>query len=922
MVFGQTRTGSTNGYSAVFNDASRLKPGDSVRIAGIRVGTVGDVSLQPDRKVLVEFDTDRNIKLTTGTQAAIRYLNLVGDRYMELVDSPADSTKILPAGAQIPVDRTAPALDLDLLLGGLKPVIQGLNPQDVNALTGSLVQILQGQGGTLESLFSKTSSFTNSLADNNQVDRAVDRRPAHHAGHPVQGRRRVLRRDRQAREPRRRAVGGPRPDRHGHRVAQQRHDVAGGPARPGEPAAGRHHRSAEPTRPDPRQRQGPHRRDACRGCRASTRSSPGSAPTAPSSRTTSVRSPSAPAIFRAGPSSSRGSSRKPEGAGKSRCRNIAETPSSGRASSVSSWPSSSSRSGCSPSASCSGRRRCGTRRCSPRQAESPIGNDVTVSGIKVGSVSSVKLDNGDALVGFTINGKYALGSDTTAHIRTGTLLGERVLALESAGSGHAVAQFGHPDLADVVAVFADRRGRTSSPAIPRAPTPNRSTSRWTRLSADARPDRPAARPDVRRCLAAVAVAEQSQREPGGAAEDRGRRHRDPVRAQREGQRADPQRERSARRAQRASLRDHQPARSHVGGVQGADHAGRRQREGAGADAGEAQRRHRDAGEEPGQPRQDAARCGEVLSDTGRDRVQRRLLQRVRAQPLSGQILQPFLDYAFGFRRGVNAGQPPDNAGPRAELPFPVNGIPQPGDLPNDGDPGEPHRKRLVTIAAVALAIALVAGAAFLVQPGVLRAEDDHRLLPDRHRHLSRRRDSGVGGEGRHHRLDHTRGHADEDDPQGRPRRARSRRRQGRDRRAEPGRGALRPARRRRIGSGDGPDDGRRRGDSRRAHRGARRVGRGQDPIDAAGNGIGAQERSPNAVSDTSVDRFIDSAANALGRQRREAARDAGATVRSGADLRRGQRQHRRHHQEPADLRHRAARQQGADRRCSRIGWRR
>ena len=41
----------------------------------------------------------------------------------------------------------------------------------------------------------------------------------------------------------------------------------------------------------------------------------------------------------------------------------------------------------------------------------------------------------------------------------------------------------------------------------------------------------------------------------------------------------------------------------------------------------------------------------------------------------GQILQPFLDYAFGFRRGVNAGQPPDNVGPRAELPLPYNGIP-------------------------------------------------------------------------------------------------------------------------------------------------------------------------------------------------------------------------------------------------------
>jgi phospholipid/cholesterol/gamma-HCH transport system substrate-binding protein len=168
FIFGQVRTGSTHGYSAVFSDASRLKSGATVRVAGIRVGTVQDVSLRPDRKVLVTFDADRNIVLTTGTKAQIRYLNLVGDRYLELVDSPG-STKILPAGAQIPQDHTAPALDLDLLLGGLKPVIQGLNPQDVNALTASLIQVLQGQGGTLDSLFSKTSSFTNSLADNNQV---------------------------------------------------------------------------------------------------------------------------------------------------------------------------------------------------------------------------------------------------------------------------------------------------------------------------------------------------------------------------------------------------------------------------------------------------------------------------------------------------------------------------------------------------------------------------------------------------------------------------------------------------------------------------------------------------------------------------------------------------------------------------------
>ena len=174
LIFGQYRTGATNGYSAVFADASRVKSGDSVRVAGIRVGTVNSVSLRPDKTVVVKFDTDRSVVLTTGTRAAVRYLNLVGDRYLELVDGPG-STRVMPAGSQIPPDRTEPALDLDLLLGGLKPVIQGLNPQDVNALTTSLIQVFQGQDATFESVLSKTSSFSNALADNGQVvDQLID----------------------------------------------------------------------------------------------------------------------------------------------------------------------------------------------------------------------------------------------------------------------------------------------------------------------------------------------------------------------------------------------------------------------------------------------------------------------------------------------------------------------------------------------------------------------------------------------------------------------------------------------------------------------------------------------------------------------------------------------------------------------------
>ena len=173
-IFGQYRAGPENGYTAVFDDVSSLKGGDSVRVAGVRIGTVDRVDLQPDNTVVVGFRADRDIVLTAGTKAAVRYLNLVGDRYLELIDSPG-SARIAAPGSVIPSDRTEAALDLDLLLGGLKPVVQGLNPQAVNALTNSLIQILQGQEGNVESLFARTSAFTGALADNSQtVQQLID----------------------------------------------------------------------------------------------------------------------------------------------------------------------------------------------------------------------------------------------------------------------------------------------------------------------------------------------------------------------------------------------------------------------------------------------------------------------------------------------------------------------------------------------------------------------------------------------------------------------------------------------------------------------------------------------------------------------------------------------------------------------------
>ncbi len=172
LTFSEFRSGSTTTYSALFDDVSSLSDGDSVRMAGVRVGNVESVTLLDDTRVRVKFDAETDVKLTAGTRAVVRYLNLVGDRYLALVDGPGQ-TQLLPPGSEIPVERTAPALDLELLLGGLKPVIRGLNAEDVNALSASLISIFQDQGQTMDSLMSQTASFTSSLADNSETVQAV-----------------------------------------------------------------------------------------------------------------------------------------------------------------------------------------------------------------------------------------------------------------------------------------------------------------------------------------------------------------------------------------------------------------------------------------------------------------------------------------------------------------------------------------------------------------------------------------------------------------------------------------------------------------------------------------------------------------------------------------------------------------------------
>ncbi|MDX1872276.1 virulence factor Mce family protein [Mycolicibacterium sp. 120266] len=168
VVFAQVRFDKTTGYSAIFDNASGLRSGQFVRAYGVEVGKVKDVTLiDGGQHVRVDFEVQNDLQLFQQTTAAIRYLDLIGNRYLEL--RRGDSDKILPPGGTIPRERTQPALDLDALVGGFRPLFKSLDPDKVNNIANSLITIFQGQGGTISDILDQTAELTSALASRDQA---------------------------------------------------------------------------------------------------------------------------------------------------------------------------------------------------------------------------------------------------------------------------------------------------------------------------------------------------------------------------------------------------------------------------------------------------------------------------------------------------------------------------------------------------------------------------------------------------------------------------------------------------------------------------------------------------------------------------------------------------------------------------------
>ncbi|MCP9982965.1 MCE family protein [Actinomadura madurae] len=162
LLLASSITGATSGdrvtYHAKFTDVAGLHPGHGVRIAGVEVGQVEEIEVSDRRLARVTFSVDRDRTIPASATAAVKYLNLVGGRYIALGQGTGSPGQVLKRGGTIPVERTTGTLNLTQLFQGFQPLMQALSPGDANRLSESIVKVLQGRAAPSRACCARSGS--------------------------------------------------------------------------------------------------------------------------------------------------------------------------------------------------------------------------------------------------------------------------------------------------------------------------------------------------------------------------------------------------------------------------------------------------------------------------------------------------------------------------------------------------------------------------------------------------------------------------------------------------------------------------------------------------------------------------------------------------------------------------------------------
>jgi phospholipid/cholesterol/gamma-HCH transport system substrate-binding protein len=149
------------GLSAQFANAGGVFRGDDVKLAGVDVGRVSRTLIQ-NGKGVVEFSVDDKVKLTTDSIVAIRWRNVLGQRFLYLY--PGDGKgRVLKAGDVIPVDHTQDAADIGQFLNELGPILRAIDPDKANAFLDAVNTALSGNEAAVQGLIDNGAVLASQL---------------------------------------------------------------------------------------------------------------------------------------------------------------------------------------------------------------------------------------------------------------------------------------------------------------------------------------------------------------------------------------------------------------------------------------------------------------------------------------------------------------------------------------------------------------------------------------------------------------------------------------------------------------------------------------------------------------------------------------------------------------------------------------
>lgn len=170
-LIGNVSFKESRSFYGLFTDATGVFTGDRVRISGVEVGRVSGTELvsHEGRKVArVEFEVDSSVPVYADAELQLRYENIVGQRYLNIAETPQEGPSLRP-GSTFPPSQTTPALNLTDLFNGFQPLFRALDPSRLNTFSFELLRALQGEAGTLQSLMRNTAQLTNTIADRDAV---------------------------------------------------------------------------------------------------------------------------------------------------------------------------------------------------------------------------------------------------------------------------------------------------------------------------------------------------------------------------------------------------------------------------------------------------------------------------------------------------------------------------------------------------------------------------------------------------------------------------------------------------------------------------------------------------------------------------------------------------------------------------------